>query len=254
MIRGIKLNPEVWFRWKNNSKIAANVIEGIPKRKEYLAASFLSQPDRSAIEIVVPDLDTPGITAKACPIPINKLSLKLWLLILINLFLELSAKNIKEAIIKETIPIEKLERRTLLKKVGIKNLISIPVKIIGTVPIIIEFKNLLFSKGLKNIFELRFLYLKISFLKYQNKARTLPSWIIADKEEPGSSIPKRVDATFKWAVLLTGINSVKPWIRPYKINLKYSKNLLAKSTHIVIVFNKNSIYKVKLKVRMKIWR
>jgi hypothetical protein len=31
--------------------------------------------------------------------------------------------------------------------------------------------------------------------------------------------------TFKWAVLLTGINSVKPWINPYKINSKYSKTL-----------------------------
>ena len=40
---------------------------------------------------------------------------------------------------------------------------------------------------------------------------------------PGSS-PKKRDITFKWAVLLTGINSVKPWIKPYKINSKYSKN------------------------------
>ena len=57
-------------------------------------------------------------------------------------------------------------------------------------------------------------------------ARTLPSWIVADKDAPGSSIPKKRDITFKWAVLLTGINSVSPWIKPYKINFKYSKNLL----------------------------
>ena len=63
----------------------------------------------------------------------------------------------------------------------------------------------------------------MSFLKYQNIASTLPSWIIADKEWPGSSIPKKRDNTFKWAVLLTGINSVKPWIKPYKIYFKYSK-------------------------------
>ena len=67
--------------------------------------------------------------------------------------------------------------------------------------------------------------LKKSFLKYQNKAKILPSWIIADNEEPGSSIPKRRDMTFKWAVLLTGINSVKHWISPYKKNSKYSNNL-----------------------------
>ena len=38
-------------------------------------------------------------------------------------------------------------------------------------------------------------------------------------------MPRRRDMTFKWAVLLTGINSVKPWIKPYKKNSKYSKNL-----------------------------
>ena len=49
---------------------------------------------------------------------------------------------------------------------------------------------------------------------------------MADKDEPGSLIPKNSDMTFKCAVLLTGINSVKPWIKPYKINSKYSKNFL----------------------------
>ena len=57
-------------------------------------------------------------------------------------------------------------------------------------------------------------------------ARTLPSWIVADKDAPGASIPKKTDITFKWAVLLTGINSVNPWIKPYKINFKYSNKLL----------------------------
>ena len=66
---------------------------------------------------------------------------------------------------------------------------------------------------------------KKSFLKYQTMARTLPSWIVADKDAPGSSIPKKRDTTFKCAVLLTGINSVKPWIKPYTINFKYSKKL-----------------------------
>ena len=64
----------------------------------------------------------------------------------------------------------------------------------------------------------------ISLLKYQNIAKTLPSWIMADNDEPGSLIPKKFDKTFKWAVLLTGINSVKPWIKPYKKNSKYSKS------------------------------
>ena len=93
---------------------------------------------------------------------------------------------------------------------------------IGIVPINIEVDNLLNKKESKIFFEVEFLKLKISFLKYQNIANTLPSWIIADKDEPGSSIPNHKDIIFKWAVLLTGINSVKPWIRPYKINFKYS--------------------------------
>ena len=67
--------------------------------------------------------------------------------------------------------------------------------------------------------------LKNSFLKYQSKAKTLPNWIIADKEGPGSSIPKKRDITFKWAVLLMGKNSVKPCIKPYKKNFKYSENI-----------------------------
>ena len=63
----------------------------------------------------------------------------------------------------------------------------------------------------------------MSYLKYQIRAKTLPNWSIADKEGPGSLIPKKIEMIFKWAVLLTGINSVKPWIKPYIINSRYSK-------------------------------
>ena len=98
-----------------------------------------------------------------------------------------------------------------------------PRKTIGIVLKNINFNNLIFK--IKSFFFLEnwLLNFKISFLKYQTRAKTLPSWIIADNEMPGSSRPKRRDITFKWAVLLTGINSVKPWIKPYKMNLKYSK-------------------------------
>ena len=103
-----------------------------------------------------------------------------------------------------------------------------PRIIIGIVPIKIDLNNLSWKRYSINFFEDWLLKLKISFLKYTARAKTLPSWIIADKEGPGSSIPKKRDITFKWAVLLTGINSVKPWIKPYKINVKYSKNFLNK--------------------------
>ena len=90
----------------------------------------------------------------------------------------------------------------------------------------IDLNNLSWKRYSRNFLEDLLLKLKISFLKYQAIARTLPNWIVADKDAPGSSIPKNRDITFKWAVLLTGINSVKPWIKPYKINFKYSKKLL----------------------------
>ena len=82
----------------------------------------------------------------------------------------------------------------------------------------------------------------MSFLKYQNIAKTLPIWIIADSDEPGSSIPNRSGITFKWAVLLTGINSVRPWISPYKMNFIYSKNTFQKLLNIFIAIKNNSIY------------
>ena len=100
-----------------------------------------------------------------------------------------------------------------------------PSKTIGIVPIKRDLNNLWCKKLSKRLFVDWLLNLKKSFLKYQNKAKILPSWIIADNEEPGSSMPRTRGMIFKWAVLLTGINSVKPWIKPYKKNSKYSKNL-----------------------------
>ena len=64
-IRGKKLNEENSLKEEINSTIAAIEIAGIPKRKEYFAASALSQPDTKAVEIVIPDLETPGKMANA---------------------------------------------------------------------------------------------------------------------------------------------------------------------------------------------
>jgi len=48
-----------------NSTIEAIEIAGMPKRNENLAASLLFQPNTRAVEIVTPDLETPGKIAKA---------------------------------------------------------------------------------------------------------------------------------------------------------------------------------------------
>ena len=71
--RGRKGKEEIWFIELKNSTKATKEIEGIPSKKENLAASLLSHPDKSAIEIVAPERDTPGIIAKAWAIPIDKL-------------------------------------------------------------------------------------------------------------------------------------------------------------------------------------
>ena len=64
-ISGEKPNESNSLKEKMNSTIAAREMEGMPKRKENFAASALSQPDTKAVEIVIPDLETPGKMAKA---------------------------------------------------------------------------------------------------------------------------------------------------------------------------------------------
>ena len=64
-IRGAKLNRENSLKYEINSTSALKEMAGMPKRKENFAASSLSQPDTSAVEIVIPDLETPGNIANA---------------------------------------------------------------------------------------------------------------------------------------------------------------------------------------------
>ena len=63
--RGAKPNEIKSLKEEINSTIAAIEIAGIPKRKENLAESPLSHPDNKALEIVIPDLETPGKIANA---------------------------------------------------------------------------------------------------------------------------------------------------------------------------------------------
>ena len=63
--RGIKPSAKKSLKEEINSTIAAREIAGIPKRKENFAASPISQPDIRALEIVTPDLETPGKMANA---------------------------------------------------------------------------------------------------------------------------------------------------------------------------------------------
>ena len=65
IISGKKLYEFNSLKEEMNSTIAAIEIAGIPKRNENLAASPLCQPATKAVEIVTPDLETPGKMAKA---------------------------------------------------------------------------------------------------------------------------------------------------------------------------------------------
>ena len=115
-IRGKKLKEEKFLKEDISSTIAAREIAGMPKINENFAASLLSQPEASAVEIVTPDLETPGKIAKDWEMPIKKLSEKLWFFKFIDPLFDLSAKYIKIAIRKEINAIDKLERRILSKK------------------------------------------------------------------------------------------------------------------------------------------
>tara|TARA_B100001989_G_C24263779_1_gene328213 strand:- start:49 stop:336 length:288 start_codon:yes stop_codon:yes gene_type:complete len=64
-INGKKLNEKNSLKEEINSTAAAREMAGTPKRKENFAASPLSQPDTRAVEIVTPDLETPGKIATA---------------------------------------------------------------------------------------------------------------------------------------------------------------------------------------------
>ena len=148
-----------------NSTTAAIEMEGMPKRKENFAASFLSQPATKAVEIVTPDLEKPGIIAKAWERPIKKPSKYLWFFKFIEPFFEISAKYMKKAMRIETNAIDKFDRRILSKKIGANSFIVPPQNIIGMVPINIDLNNFTLNKYKKKFFEFCFFNLKKSFLK-----------------------------------------------------------------------------------------
>ena len=89
---------------------AANEIAGIPRKNEYFAASTLFHPIKSAVVIVIPDLETPGTIAKDWDKPIRKLLINLWFTNDIFLFFANCDKYINKAVRIEMIPISKFER------------------------------------------------------------------------------------------------------------------------------------------------
>ena len=141
--RGANGNVVNWFIELKNSIKAAKEIAGIPSRNENKAASFLSQPDKRAIEIVAPERETPGIIAKAWATPMYKLLSFLWLLKLMNWLVDISAKSITNDINKDTTAIERFERKNESEKPEKKSFIIPPIQIMGMVPMNIDLYNLI---------------------------------------------------------------------------------------------------------------
>ena len=66
----VKLLNVFAYSISSKPKIHAPKITGIDSKNENLAASFGGIPKYMHIDIVEPDLETPGIIATACAIPI----------------------------------------------------------------------------------------------------------------------------------------------------------------------------------------
>ena len=77
IIMGIKLIADDVLNIESNSTNPDIEIAGIPTRKESLAAVFLSIPENNAEVKVIPDLETPGNSARDCEMPNNTISLSL---------------------------------------------------------------------------------------------------------------------------------------------------------------------------------
>ncbi len=116
---------------------------------------------------------------------------------LIDFLVEISAKSIIKDINIDTKAIERFERKNESENPGTNSFIIPPIKTIGIVPIKIDLFNLLNKNESLGFLEFVFLKLEILFLKYQNIAKTLPICIVAETDEPGSSIPKNRDMIFK---------------------------------------------------------
>ena len=107
--KGIEMNDSPAEITLLNSNNPAIVIAGMPRIKENLAAESLSQPLIKAAVMVMPDLDTTGIKAKAWKHPMRKPSNKVKLLKFFFLLLWFSAIKRAKAIIIDMVAINGID-------------------------------------------------------------------------------------------------------------------------------------------------
>ena len=115
----------------NNSTNPEIEIAGIPKRKESLAAVFRCIPENNADVKVMPDLETPGNTAKDWAKPNKRTSFKLMSLNDLFLLPKISERANKSAIRIEVIAMENKPLKFESEYPGQYNLIDKPTIHIG---------------------------------------------------------------------------------------------------------------------------
>ena len=131
IIGRMSIKDKVPYRVKNST--APDIeIAGIPIRKDSLAAVFLSIPENNAEVKVTPDLETPGMIARDCEKPNNRISMSLMSLNNFLLSPNISDNASNKDIIIETIAIENKPLKWELEKPGQNILIRKPKINIGT--------------------------------------------------------------------------------------------------------------------------
>jgi hypothetical protein len=181
---------------------AAPKTAGIDARNENLKLVSMSIPLNNKVEMVIPEREIPGIMAIPCVSPKITASLKptLFLFAVINFLVRI---NTMPVTIKAT-ALKLMELKMLSKK-------SFPAKYIINVmsdTMTINDNNL----GLPSA-------LIISLNKKIIKAKLVPKCRTIDKSNSCPFIPNIFCIITKCAELLTGKNSVKPWIIPKMIYL-----------------------------------
>jgi len=180
-------------------------MAGIESRKENLKAFSLFIPSSSAVAIVVPLLDMPGIMAIPWAVPISMASK--YVIFPVFSFVVFVGYRIKPQIMKAA-----------AIGVAVLNVFSIgvpkikPIKAVGIVPTVISGISRPVSV-LKSRFFRAFRISRMSFLKKARTTMRVPMWSVTSKSI-GAFKPRYCSVIFRCPVLDMGSHSVMPCIMP----------------------------------------
>jgi hypothetical protein len=197
--------PKFRFKAKSISLASNKVaprIAGIETKKENRNAVSLSIFLNKSVEMVIPEREIPGITATPCVMPRINASLKLRLFFLpsINFFVE-----------SRIMPVHTSARPTARGEENNPSKKSFPdTPIIPVIKVTTAIRVINFILRKKS---------RISLKKKIINARVVPRCKIIEIARLFSVMPRIFCIMTRWPELLTGRNSVKPWIIPKRIYL-----------------------------------